>query len=327
MTTPPAGSVPPVRRRRPVRHRLEYLAVLVARAAVRVMPRQWVVSTGGWLGRLFHRLDRRRREIAVVNVRAAFPLRGDDECRAIVRGAFSNLGRHVLDLLRFDTMSVEQMVDLVEFEGEERVERALAAGHGLIYFSGHFGFWEMQIMVHAVRHTPILMVARTLDNPLLEGLIERMRTRVGTRVIGRQGAVRAMLRGLRQRQSVGLLIDQHLQDRSAVTIEFFNRPASTTSAIAKLALRTGAPVMPVFALPLPGGRYRLVYETLVDAPDPNDPDAVRILTQRCTDVLEMYVRRYPELWLWMHRRWRAADAAAGPGDPPSTETSRAGART
>jgi len=143
-------------------------------------------------------------------------------------------------------------------------------------------------------------------------MIQRLRTRVGTRVIGRQGAVRRLLRGLRQGESVGMLIDQHLQDRSAVTINFFNRPASTTSAIAKLALRTGAPIMPVFALPLPGGRYRLVYETPIVAPDLDDPDAVRVLTQRCTDVLEQYVRRYPELWLWMHRRWRVDAPSADP---------------
>jgi KDO2-lipid IV(A) lauroyltransferase len=245
----------------------------------------------------------------VANVRAAFPVRTDDECRAIVRGAFANLGRHVIDLLRFDTMSVEQMMDLVELEGVEHVEQALAAGRGVMFFTGHFGFWELQVMVHAARFEPILMVARTLNNPLLEAMIERMRSRVGTRVIPRQGAVRGLLRGLLRHQSVGMMIDQHMQDRSAVTVEFFGRPAATTSAIAALALRTGVPVIPVFGLPLPGGRYRMIYETPVELPDRDSPDAVQALTQRCTDVLETYVRRYPELWLWMHRRWRVATTA------------------
>jgi KDO2-lipid IV(A) lauroyltransferase len=153
------------------------------------------------------------------------------------------------------------------------------------------------------------MVARTLNNPLLEAMIERMRSRVGTRVIPRQGAVRGLLRGLLRHQSVGMMIDQHMQDRSAVTVEFFGRPAATTSAIAALALRTGVPVIPVFGLPLPGGRYRMIYETPVELPDRDSPDAVQALTQRCTDVLETYVRRYPELWLWMHRRWRVATTA------------------
>jgi KDO2-lipid IV(A) lauroyltransferase len=118
-------------------------------------------------------------------------------------------------------------------------------------------------------------------------------------------------------QAVGMMIDQHMQDRSAVTVEFFNRPAATTSSIAALALRTGVPVIPVFALPLPSGRFRMIYETPIEMPDPDSPDAVQVLTQRCTDVLEMYVRRYPELWLWMHRRWRVADATAAGGRTPA----------
>ena len=90
-----------------------------------------------------------------------------------------------------------------------------------------------------------------------------------------------------------MLIDQHIQTTDAVYVDFFNRPAATTSALAALALRTGAPVVPVFALPLPGGRFRMVYEHPVEPPPPTTPDAIREFTQRCTDVLEMYVRRYP----------------------------------
>ena len=108
---------------------------------------------------------------------------------------------------------------------------------------------------------------------------------------------------------MAVLIDQHIQSRDAIYVDFFGRPAATTSAVAALALRTGAPVVPVFALPLGGGRYRMIYEHPVEPPRADSPDAVREFTQRCTDVLEMYVRRHPELWLWMHRRWR--DDTAG----------------
>jgi KDO2-lipid IV(A) lauroyltransferase len=131
-------------------------------------------------------------------------------------------------------------------------------------------------------------------------------------VIYRRGAIRRVLRALGQNQAVAILIDQHIQSADAVYVDFFNRPAATTSALAALALRTGAPVVPVFALPVEGGRFRMVYEHAVEPPRADDPDAVREFTQRCTDVLEMYVRRYPELWLWMHRRWRDADAGAVP---------------
>jgi KDO2-lipid IV(A) lauroyltransferase len=113
-----------------------------------------------------------------------------------------------------------------------------------------------------------------------------------------------MLRELAAGRGIAVLIDQHLHSSDAVYVTFFGPPAATTSALAALALRTGAPVIPVFALPLPDGRYRLVYEPPVDPPRADTPDAVHEFTQRCTDVLEMYVRRHPDLWLWMHRRWR-----------------------
>ena len=296
-----------------MRNRIESLAVTLVRGLTRALPRRASLVVGDVLGRLFYLLNGRRRELAVENLRTAFPSRTDRECRELLRSTFGHFGRHVIELLNFDAMSANQIMKLVDVEGAERVEQAMGAETGVMYYTGHFGYWELQIMVHACRFTPIVMVARTLDNPFLERLIERIRTRVGTRVIPRQGAIRGLLRALIAKNSVGMMIDQHMQDRSAVTIDFFNRPASTTSAIAALALRTGAPIIPVFALPLPGGRYRMVYETPVEPPAADDPDPIRTYTQRCTDVLEMYVRRYPDLWLWMHRRWRT-DTTTANGD-------------
>jgi Kdo2-lipid IVA lauroyltransferase/acyltransferase len=135
-------------------------------------------------------------------------------------------------------------------------------------------------------------------------------------VLYRRGAVRKALRLLAEGKGVGILIDQHMTSADAIYVDFFGRPAATTSTLAALALRTGAPVIPLFAFPLPNGRYRMIYEHPVEPPRRDSTDAVREFTQRCTDVLEMHVRRHPELWLWMHRRWRdtpgpALDAAPG----------------
>ena len=101
-----------------------------------------------------------------------------------------------------------------------------------------------------------------------------------------------------------LFRSQHIQSKDAIHVDFFNRPAATTPIVAALAMRTGARIVPLFALPLGGGRYRMVYEPAIDPPPAGTEDPVHELTQRCTDVLEMYVRRHPDLWLWMHRRWR-----------------------
>jgi KDO2-lipid IV(A) lauroyltransferase len=156
-----------------------------------------------------------------------------------------------------------------------------------------------------------------LDNPHLNTLLEEVRERTGNAVIYRQGAVRRVLKTLAAGQGVAMLIDQHMHSADAIWVDFFERPAATTSTLAALALRTGAPVVPVFALPIGRGRYRMIYEHAVEPPSTDAPDAIREFTQRCTDVLEMYVRRHPELWLWMHRRWRDAPVPEGPGMFPA----------
>jgi KDO2-lipid IV(A) lauroyltransferase len=180
----------------------------------------------------------------------------------------------------------------------------------VLFFTGHFGYWETQAIVQPLRVRPVSVLARPLDNPRIHELLERIRTATGNTVIYRKGAIRRVLRELGENHGVAILIDQHLHTPDAVYVDFFRRPAATTSALAALALRTGAPVIPVFALPLPHGRYRFVYEHPVEPPLSDSPDAIREFTQRCTDVLEMYVRRRPELWLWMHRRWRTTETAA-----------------
>jgi KDO2-lipid IV(A) lauroyltransferase len=126
----------------------------------------------------------------------------------------------------------------------------------------------------------------------------------------RRGAVRKALRLLADGRGVGILIDQHMTSPDAIYVDFFGRPAATTSTLAALAMRTGAPIVPLFAFPLPNGRYRMIYEHPIEPPAQDSPDALREFTQRCTDVLEMHVRRHPELWLWMHRRWRDAPGPA-----------------
>jgi KDO2-lipid IV(A) lauroyltransferase len=276
-----------------------------------------VLGAGTLLGRAFHLFDRPHRRLALANLRAAFPRRPEEERRAIARDMFAHFGRLLTVLLKFSTMTPQQMLGRVEFDGEERVRNAHRAGRGVLLFTGHFGFWEINALVHALAIQPMAVLARPLDNPLLHDLLESVRTSTGNTVIYRRGAIRRVLRTLGANQAVAVLIDQHIQTADAVFVDFFNRPAATTSALAALALRTGAPVVPVFALPLPRGRFRMVYEHPVDPPRADDAEAIREFTQRCTDVLEMYVHRYPNLWLWMHRRWRDVGPAQVKGMFPT----------
>ena len=287
-----------------MKHRLEYLAVRALIAAVRFLPSALVGAAGAFIGLAVYVLDRKHRRIAHRNVTAAFPTRSATERRRIVRGAFQHFGRLLFELLKFSTLSPEAMMARVEFEGEERVRAAYAHGKGVLFVTGHFGYWELQAMVHALRLPPMAVMARALDNPALNQLLEDMRTRTGNSVIYRQSTIRRVMRQLQAGQGVGVLIDQHVIGKDAIYVDFFDRPAATTSAVAALALRTGARVVPLFALPLGGGRFRMIYEHPVEPPSAQSEHRLREFTQRCSDVLEMYVRRHPDLWLWMHRRWR-----------------------
>jgi KDO2-lipid IV(A) lauroyltransferase len=302
-----------------VRHRLEYAAVVTLRGALAVLPHGFVRAMGAGIGMMFYALDTKHRRVAITNLTQSFPTRTPSEVQAIARAMFRHFGRLLFEMLKFSTLSPAAMMQRVEFEGEDRARLAYGQGRGVLFFTGHFGFWELHAIVHGLQLRPIGVLARALDNPHLNTLLEQVRGRTGNTVIYRQGAVRRVLKTLAAGEGVAMLIDQHMHSADAIWVDFFERPAATTSTLAVLALRTGAPVVPVFAMPVGRGRYRMIYEHAVEPPAGEGPEAVREFTQRCTDVLEMYVRRNPELWLWMHRRWRDAPVPEGRGIFPAAQ--------
>jgi Kdo2-lipid IVA lauroyltransferase/acyltransferase len=295
-----------------MRHRLEYALVAAVAFCIRHLPWRLVCAWGETVGAAFYAFDAPRRRVALDNLAHAFPRRTPAERRTIALRVFRHFGRMLFELLKFSTLGADQMLARVEFEGADRARQAYAAGRGAFFLTAHFGCWETNGLVHALHLAPIGVMARPLDNPMLHDLLERVRQCTGNWVIYRKGGIRRALRALESGQGVAILIDQHIHGPDATLVDFFNRPAATTTALAALALRTGAPVIPVFAIPTAPGRYRMVYEHAVDVPGPDSADPNREFTQRCTDVLEMYVRRYPELWLWMHRRWRDAPNVPSP---------------
>jgi Kdo2-lipid IVA lauroyltransferase/acyltransferase len=294
-----------------MKHRLEYWFAASVAFTIRHLPWVIVSRAGEWLGLAFYGLDARRRRLAIDNLAHAFPERTAAEHVRVARGVFRHFGRMLFELLKFSALSPDAMLARVEVEGADRARQAYAAGHGVFFLTAHFGCWEINGLVHALILAPIGLMARPLDNPLLHAMLERVRQCTGNWVIYRKGGIRHTLRALESGQGVAILIDQHIHGADATLVEFFGRPAATTTALAALALRTGAPVIPVFAIPTTPGRYHIVYERAIERPAAGSADPIGEFTERCTGVLETYVRRYPDLWLWMHRRWRdARDTAA-----------------
>ncbi|BCS34764.1 lipid A biosynthesis acyltransferase [Luteitalea sp. TBR-22] len=276
----------------------------VVTAIVRRLPQSFATRLGHAIGAIGYRLDGRHRRITLDNLAATFPERSVAERTRIARQVFAHFGRKLVELLWFTGLPPERQLALVEFVGEEHIRAAQRAGKGALIVTGHFGFWELHALAHGLKLGPMAVVARALDNPLLDRTLIDLRSSTGNIVIDRKGGLRRIMRALNANQAVAVLIDQHILTADAVKVDFLGRPAATTSAVAVLALRTGAAVIPAFSLPLNDGRYRLIYEKPIELPDGESPEAVRDLTQRCTKVLEKYVRAHPERWLWMHRRWR-----------------------
>jgi len=293
-----------------MRYALEAKALRGMILLARLLPRRALLALGSGLGTLWYLLDARHRRVAMQNLASAFGESLDRrDARQIVRRCWRHYGRTLFDVLAFDRFSSASVGTLVHYEGLEHIRAAYARGRGVLLFSAHYGHWELTALMQGHLGMPLTMVTRPLDNPALEAELARLRSQSGNAILHRRNAVREMLKTLRRGGGVAILIDQDAHG-GGVFVPFFGRASSTTPTLATLALRTGAAVIPTFSIPLADGSYRVIYGEEVEIRDTGDHDAdvVRI-TAECTAVIERWVRQHPELWLWMHRRWKTAPPA------------------
>jgi KDO2-lipid IV(A) lauroyltransferase len=277
-----------------------------ALALVRVLPRRLLLATGSAAGALTGRIDRRHTAIARQNIREAY---GDDlteaEIERIVRRCWRHFGSMMLDAIAFPSLSPEATLSILQVEGLDRAREALAKGRGLLVFSAHFGQWEAGIAAMRRLGVPLSVIVRPLDNPALDRRMTELRHQAGVSVIRKRSAMRESLRALGAGGGVIMLIDQDARD-AGVFVPFFGRPASTTPALALLALRTNAPILPVATRLGADGTIAVHIEPEVEIRPTGDRDSdVRRVTAACTAIVERWVRERPEQWLWMHRRWKS----------------------
>ncbi len=299
------------RRNRTFRNRAEAFLVLFLFALMRPMPRSLRLAFGRSLGRAFYTLSPRHRQVALANLDLAFgEMKPSREKKRIARSSFAHLGHLLCDSLAFGQVDPRRLEKIAVFEGLDHLRRAYARGRGVFVFSGHYGNWEMVALLQGYLGLPLAMVTRPLDNPYLENMLLRYRRLSGNQVIHKRGAAREILRAIRRGWGVAIVIDQNVRGEEGIFVDFFGAPASTTPALATLAIKTGAPIVPVFGGPLPDGRYRIRYLPEVDfRRTGNARSDIQALTQQCTRIIEETVRCEPEFWVWMHRRWRTRPAA------------------
>ncbi len=299
-----------------IRHRLEYTVALTLGSSMRLLPRRARLAIGRAVGNAVFNLDTKHQAVTLTNLERAFgETKTAEERYAIARGTYRHFGAMFFELLSFGKPSQERLERIVEFEGIENYERAREAGRGVLLIAAHFGNWEVHALAHGYRLGPMAVVARLQDNPLFNRWLEEIRLISGNTVLYKQRALARMMRLLKDGETVAVLIDQNVGREDGVFVEFFGRLAATTPVASWLAYKTGAAMVPVFTLPLADGRYRLIYEKPIDRQLYSGTDrrqAVQNLTQECARVLEGYVRRNPEYWLWLHRRWKTRPSQESP---------------
>jgi KDO2-lipid IV(A) lauroyltransferase len=262
-----------------------------------------------WLGRRLGDLARLsfpgRRQLTLENLAQAFPELTAANRRALCRRSWQHLGLVFVELCALLSRPLDDLLSRITVEGREHLDRAMATHGRVLALSAHLGNWELLSVAHRVTPYPLAVVVRPLDSPWLNPVAERLRLRTGVELIDKRGALRPVLTALARGAMVGILLDQNAARSEGVFVPFFGRAASTSRAVALLALRTGAPIVPIFARREADGRHRIVVQAPLDPPKTGDRDAaVAELTGRCTEVIEAAIREAPEQWLWMHNRWR-----------------------
>jgi KDO2-lipid IV(A) lauroyltransferase len=297
-----------------MRYRLEYAPVWVLVRVLALMPVSVARAFGIALGQTVYLLHGRLRRAGLRNLQLAFPQMPLSERRRILRQLFSSLGRQLGVFCRLPRYNRENISQLAVYDGFENFERAHARGKGVLFLTAHFGGWEVSSFMHAVHGHPLHILVRPLDNPYLDRLVTRYRTLSGNRTIPKEDFARGMLAALRAAETVGVLMDQNMLPGQGVFVDFFGIPACTSTLMARMAMRTDAAVVPGFCLWDPVlGRYRVRFEPAVPTIRTGDEEADMVAnTAAYTKVIEDYVRRYPEQWLWVHRRWKTRPAGEQP---------------
>ncbi len=289
-----------------MRHRLEYALVWPVVKLLSALPRSLARAFGILLAAGVYTLHGRLRKVGLRNLEIAFPGMPAAERKKIVRGVFVSLGRQLAEFCQFPRYTRENVSRVAVYEGFENFAAAERRGKGVLFLTAHLGGWEVGSFAHSVYGHKLRIVIRALDNPYLDRMVERYRTLHGNSTFEKQDFARGLISAMRAGETVGLLMDQNMTPPAGVFVDFFGVPACTASGIARVALRTDAAVVPAFTIWDDTLRkYRITFAPpLTLARTGDDERDVVEATQLFTRVIEDYVRKHPEQWLWVHRRWK-----------------------
>jgi KDO2-lipid IV(A) lauroyltransferase len=284
---------------------LEYLLTLLVLGFIRVLPFPVAVRFGGLLGGVAYKIDKRHQAITEENLRNSFNYIPADEVRDIAKSVYRNLGYSVVEFIRSARYGKGDFDSHFRIVNLETYKKAQERKKGVLLLTAHCGSWELLAMAAAILKPPIGVVVRPLDNPYLERAVSAIRTRYGNTLIGKTRGMREILKVLGDGGSVGILLDQNVKSSEGVFVDFFGRPACTNKGLALIASKTGAPVIPAFIRRVDRYSHEIVIGDEVPLSVTGDKEAdILANTQAYTKAIEDFIRKYPDQWFWMHRRWK-----------------------
>lgn len=289
---------------------LEFTAARAALFTLGLLPRKAAISVSSWIMRSVPLILRELDRTGMRNLEIAFPEKSEKERREILRGTMNSLGRVLGELSQFRKFTRERLAEIIDFELDEEsrelYQRNKAEGRGILITTGHLGNWEMLVLGFAALYEPISYLARPLDNPRIDEMLNRLRTRFGNRPINKTNSAMTAIGILRAGGILGILSDVNAHPKEGVFVPFFGLAACTTSGAAMLAIRSNAFIFPTFCVwDRSVERYRFVHGPLLEPANTGDrKNDIITTTAAYTAEIEKIIRQYPDQWMWIHRRWK-----------------------
>ena len=297
-----------------MRRKLEYAAAWPFIKILGILPRSLSRALAIFLSQIVYLVHAKLRRVGMRNLAMAFPEKSEAARKRILRGVFKSLGRELAELCQFPRYTLENVDQVVVYDGLENYERAYARKKGVLFLTAHFGGWELSAFVHSLHGHWMHVVMRPMDNPYLDRLLQNYRTMHGNKTVSKDDFVRGLLAAMKAGEVVGILMDTNMTPPQGIFVNFFGIPACTASGLARIALRTDAAVVPTFTIwDESMGEYRLRFDPMMELVRTGNLEAdITENTQRFTKVIEDYARQFPDQWLWVHRRWKTRPE----GQPP-----------
>ena len=297
-----------------MREALEYACAWTLLRLIGALPRPAARGVGVAIGAVAWWLLPRLRRTGLRNLAMVYPEMPLAERTRLLRGVYRHLGWQLGEFCHMPGYTRENTRNLIRHEGLEHYLAARARGRGVLIVTGHLGAWELSSFWHSLMGYPITMVIRRLDNPRVDKMVNDIRCLHGNRVVHKDDFARGLLQAMKRGDTVGILMDTNMTPPQGVFVPFFGVPACTASGLARVALRTGAAVLPGFLVWEPVERKYVLHfgEEMPLIATGDDEHDVLANTSQFTAAIEAFIRRYPDQWLWVHRRWKTRP----PGESP-----------